>query len=341
MSGVNDELYPQNLTLLAFKGDIAVRFLDDEVIEGEFVTQDLFNIFMKVDNETVMIPRSQIRLIKGRQNQPPEVDTSQEAILKGVAGPTTTPAPEADRADTQEYPTADQTDTTDSIPIAAIPEIELAEEASALPDDQVSTAEDSDGTVVLQPSSNDLLAELEAGNDDATFVLPDGFGEPTALGDDEDETFVLPGGLDQALGDDDDDDDDGTVILTASASAGLAKGADDVEAEDATVVIRQDEPQPSASFVCTAGPHSGQVFQLEGDVVTIGRSSDNKIALSSDKEISRHHSIISIEAGQYAIEDQNSLNGTFVNNEPVTEPRYLKDNDMVLVGISTLRFQED
>ena len=117
--------------------------------------------------------------------------------------------------------------------------------------------------------------------------------------------------------------------------------ADDVEAEDATVVIRQDEPQPSASFVCTAGPHSGQAFQLEGDVVTIGRSSDNKIALSSDKEISRHHSIVSIEAGQYAIEDLNSLNGTFVNNEPVTEPRYLKDNDMVLVGISTLRFQED
>ena len=72
-----------------------------------------------VDGDTVMIPRSQIRFIKGKHHQPVEKDTS----LADIVGATTLPAstPETDRSDTKEHPTASPAAGIDSIPIPAGP----------------------------------------------------------------------------------------------------------------------------------------------------------------------------------------------------------------------------
>lgn len=51
--------------LLAIKGHVTVNFVDGQIIEGEFKAQDVFNIFLIVSDEPLMIPRAQIRFIKG------------------------------------------------------------------------------------------------------------------------------------------------------------------------------------------------------------------------------------------------------------------------------------
>jgi hypothetical protein len=330
---VANEVFSPNSAVLTIKGQIAVHFLDDKIIEGEYVTQDLFNIFMVVDGDTVMIPRSQIRFIKGKHHQPVEKDTSLADIVEATTLPA--PTPETDRSDTKEHPTASPAAGIDSIPIPAGPA--EPEKTFAAADPWDSAFDDDDGTVIIPPDSDQLLGGVGENEDDATFILSAGSGGPVDHIEDEDATFVLPTDVDEFPA----DDEDGTLVLPFGTADDEGEALAEVDVEDATVVIRQDEPQRVASLVCTAGPHTGQVFKLETAEMTIGRSSDNKVALSGDKEISRHHARISTDAGQHIIQDLDSLNGTFVNNVIVSEPRPLEDSDMVLVGISTLRYQVD
>ena len=50
--------------------------------------------------------------------------------------------------------------------------------------------------------------------------------------------------------------------------------------------------------------------------------------------------MIRLEADKFVIQDQNSLNGTYVNNERVGAPRALQDGDIILVGLSDLKYEE-
>ena len=69
---------------------------------------------------------------------------------------------------------------------------------------------------------------------------------------------------------------------------------------------------------------------LEGDVVTIGRNPDSDLFLD-DITVSRHHSRVVRDASGFAIEDLNSLNGTYVNRRRV-ERRHLRNGDEVQIG---------
>lgn len=62
--------------LLAIKGQVTVNFVDGQILDGEFKAQDAFNIFLVVSGEPIMIPRTQIRFIKGSHVDQIEVDTS-------------------------------------------------------------------------------------------------------------------------------------------------------------------------------------------------------------------------------------------------------------------------
>ena len=77
MSEANNAMLSGNSPLFAIKGQVAVHYLDGSVVEGEFVTQDPFNIFVNVEGEAVLIPRVQIKWIKGLSGQPIEPDQSQ------------------------------------------------------------------------------------------------------------------------------------------------------------------------------------------------------------------------------------------------------------------------
>ena len=78
---------------------------------------------------------------------------------------------------------------------------------------------------------------------------------------------------------------------------------------------------------------------LSQSVVTIGRLPDNVVQIDN-LAVSGHHAKIYWDAGRYVIEDNNSLNGTYVNNTRVSR-QALKDGDNVIVGKHTLSFKDE
>ncbi len=77
--------------------------------------------------------------------------------------------------------------------------------------------------------------------------------------------------------------------------------------------------------------HTGQVFQLGQEPVTIGRQDDNTIVLA-DRQASRHHATIFWQAGGFVIQDMGSANGTFVNERRIAAPQPLRDGHVIRMG---------
>ena len=80
-------------------------------------------------------------------------------------------------------------------------------------------------------------------------------------------------------------------------------------------------------------------FALAQGVVTIGRLPDNLIQIDN-LAVSGHHAKIYWEADKYVLEDNNSLNGTFVSNRRVSKV-VLKDGDEVMIGKHVLAFKDE
>jgi predicted component of type VI protein secretion system len=79
-------------------------------------------------------------------------------------------------------------------------------------------------------------------------------------------------------------------------------------------------------------------FALSQGVVTIGRLPDNLIQVDN-LAVSGHHAKICWNVDHYVVEDNNSLNGTFVNNQRIGKA-ILRDGDEVLIGKHTVQFRD-
>ena len=91
-----------------------------------------------------------------------------------------------------------------------------------------------------------------------------------------------------------------------------------------------------ASLRITQGPQQGQVFALLKEEMYIGRSTPNsnwEIALQ-DPTVSRPHAFLVKEQQQWKLFDLGSINGTAVNNQPVTggKAQMLRDGDRIMFG---------
>jgi hypothetical protein len=78
-----------------------------------------------------------------------------------------------------------------------------------------------------------------------------------------------------------------------------------------------------ALVVRAGGGRAGETFTPTAERTRIGRSPDCEIFLD-DVTVSRNHAVLVQENGKFHVEDQGSLNGTFVNrrridNAPLTE----------------------
>lgn len=87
----------------------------------------------------------------------------------------------------------------------------------------------------------------------------------------------------------------------------------------------------SVQLVMRAGPNPGKTYSIEKSELFIGRDVANDV-LINDAEVSRRHARISIQAGNYVIEDLGSTNGTFVNGQKLVGPRVLKVGDTLMFG---------
>ncbi len=244
--------------LLTIKGQITLHFMDGKTLTGEFATQDSLNIFLVINGEPLMIPRSQIRYIKGTGTQQIQPDDSQG-----------------------QFRAKKEAEETVEIASQAI--------AASIHDDQF---ED---------------------DDDVTMLLTE------------------------------DDEDDATVFLTSDEDEDMTVFIDeDDEENQATLVVGGESQQPviTAYLDCTTGPHTGEKFELQSGVTTIGRSTDNIFSLPGDKEASRRHAQIIYKDDKFIIEDRGSLNGVMVNDNRIDGPRQLEHGDSILIGVSTLVFYE-
>jgi pSer/pThr/pTyr-binding forkhead associated (FHA) protein len=75
---------------------------------------------------------------------------------------------------------------------------------------------------------------------------------------------------------------------------------------------------------------------------TVGRARDCTVQLLHDPELSRVHCTVRRDAdGGFAVVDEGSTNGTFLNDEQVgNEPRALKEGDRIRIGTTVLVFRE-
>jgi hypothetical protein len=90
-----------------------------------------------------------------------------------------------------------------------------------------------------------------------------------------------------------------------------------------------------ALVVRSGGGRAGEMFTLDGET-TIGRSPDCGIFLD-DVTVSRKHAVLVERDDGFFVEDQGSLNGTFVNRKRV-ESAQLEDGDELQVGKYRLTF---
>lgn len=98
-------------------------------------------------------------------------------------------------------------------------------------------------------------------------------------------------------------------------------------------------PAQEVSLRVVRGPQTGMAFAVTGDRMTLGRSPHCDIFLN-DMTVSRYHATIErVSGGCYAIRDNHSYNGLWVNNESVEFVR-LKSGDYVQIGAFCLQFQE-
>lgn len=80
--------------------------------------------------------------------------------------------------------------------------------------------------------------------------------------------------------------------------------------------------------------NSYQLFNREN---LVGRNRNNDIVIP-DKSVSGTHCSVVFEEGVFVIYDQNSSNGTIINDEPV-ESQVLKENHIIWLGQSKLRIK--
>jgi FHA domain/zinc-ribbon domain len=91
-----------------------------------------------------------------------------------------------------------------------------------------------------------------------------------------------------------------------------------------------------ALVVRQGGGRAGESFRPTGARTRIGRSPDCEIFLD-DVTVSRNHAVLIEENGSFRVEDQGSLNGTFVNRHRIDRAP-LTEGDELQVGKYRMTF---
>jgi FHA domain-containing protein/zinc ribbon protein len=106
--------------------------------------------------------------------------------------------------------------------------------------------------------------------------------------------------------------------------------------EDAAAALEEIPVKGPMLVVRSGGGREGENFEPKSDRTLIGRSPECDIFLD-DVTVSRKHAVLVRQDGDFTIEDQGSLNGTFVNRARIESAR-LRDGDELQIGKYRLVF---
>jgi pSer/pThr/pTyr-binding forkhead associated (FHA) protein len=98
-------------------------------------------------------------------------------------------------------------------------------------------------------------------------------------------------------------------------------------------------PRGSAAIVVKRGPNAGSRFTIDRSSLSAGRHPASDIFLD-DITVSRRHAEFHCENGQFRIVDVGSLNGIYVNRQPV-DSATLATGDEIQIGNFRLVFFSD
>ncbi|HYO73617.1 MAG TPA: GGDEF domain-containing protein [Archangium sp.] len=85
------------------------------------------------------------------------------------------------------------------------------------------------------------------------------------------------------------------------------------------------------------GPELGKKYALQETEFTIGREEGNHNVVDLDN-VSRRHAMIIRKQGRMLVKDLGSTNGTYLNDQEVTQETALRSGDLIKVGGSIFKF---
>jgi hypothetical protein len=128
----------------------------------------------------------------------------------------------------------------------------------------------------------------------------------------------------------------GALLVHEEAGAETTLALTPDEVEEAHVDLGDLGIKGPALVVRSGGGLAGEVFSAVGERTTIGRSPDCDVFLD-DVTVSRRHAILMHSGSRFQLQDQGSLNGTFLNRSRI-ESAELADGDEVQIGKYRLTF---
>ncbi len=84
---------------------------------------------------------------------------------------------------------------------------------------------------------------------------------------------------------------------------------------------------------------AGVCYDLQGESITVGRTNQNMIHIEHPS-VSSRHAEFRYEDGDYRLVDNNSTNGSRVNDERISEV-VLRNQDIVMLGHIILRYESE
>ena len=107
--------------------------------------------------------------------------------------------------------------------------------------------------------------------------------------------------------------------------------------QDHLVIAKiQSSGGEKAMFLINRGESKGARFLITDEGATVGRSASSGVFLD-DVTVSRAHAVVEKKGTAFVLRDCGSLNGTYVNNESVSEI-VLKTGDAIQIGKFHLLF---
>jgi pSer/pThr/pTyr-binding forkhead associated (FHA) protein/subtilisin family serine protease len=97
---------------------------------------------------------------------------------------------------------------------------------------------------------------------------------------------------------------------------------------------------PPATLRVEKGSLAGQHLPVQRSPFTIGRSADNDLVLT-EVPVSRRHARLEGREGRWFLQDLNSANGTFLNQQQIVRPQPLHDGDLIVIGESAFVFSQE
>lgn len=108
------------------------------------------------------------------------------------------------------------------------------------------------------------------------------------------------------------------------------------EEDEANATLEDVGIKGPALVVRAGGGRAGETFHPAGERTRIGRSPDCEVFLD-DVTVSRKHAVLTERDGVFFIEDEGSLNGTFLNRRRIESAR-VDDGDELQIGKYRLTF---